>query len=116
MKKKAISIFMVAIIAFCFVPGCLGDKIVGKWEGEDTLDVKIKATFNDDNTAKVERGGLFPVSFDNLTWEKEGDEYKIYFKDGTDFGTAKFVDDDLKIVYETGVGINFSGTYKKVKQ
>ena len=118
MNYKTISILMIAIIAICFVPGCLGDKIVGTWEAQNSIAGNITATFNDDNTAKiVTKGVITSFVFDDLVWEKDGIKYIIRNEDGDKFGTAEFDGDNLKIVAETGVaGINFSETYTKVEK
>ena len=97
MKQKTLLIsIMILTLAAGIFAGCLGDKIVGTWDGKSS---NATITFNKDNTftAKV---GLLNTSG---KWEKSGSEYILYSANGVKIGSAVFVGKDLRVVIGGGI-------------
>ncbi|MDV0446743.1 hypothetical protein MsAg5_05950 [Methanosarcinaceae archaeon Ag5] len=85
----SISALLLVLLA-CVAAGCMGDKIVGTWDGEKT---GAAATFADDKTFTISA----PLVSLSGTWAKEGGEYILYGSNNTKIGSAVFVGDTLRI-------------------
>ncbi|MDV0445244.1 hypothetical protein MmiAt1_08080 [Methanimicrococcus sp. At1] len=83
--------------------GCLGDKIVGTWNGEKT---SATITFDKDGsfTAKL---GLEIKG----TWEKTDGDYTLYVQ-GVKVGSAAFEGKVLRVTLGSGL-LNISDTFTK---
>lgn len=84
--------------------GCLGDKIVGTWNGEKT---SATVTFNKDNTFAAKLGALEVKG----TWEKVDGGYTLYYQD-VKVGSAAFEDKVLNITLGSGL-LKISDTFVK---
>ncbi|WNY29129.1 hypothetical protein MmiEs2_13460 [Methanimicrococcus stummii] len=84
--------------------GCLGDKIVGTWNGEKT---SATATFDKDGSYVAKLGALEIKG----TWEKTDSGYTLYYQD-VKVGSAAFEDKILRITLGSGL-LNISDTFVK---
>jgi len=103
-KKNAVVLIMVLVLAACLLSGCLGDKIVGTWKSTDS---NATITFSKDKTFTANFGLLGAYQG---TWEKDGNTYNLYYRNSK-FGTAEIVDKKLNI--KTSGIISFNQQFVK---
>jgi len=104
-RKSLIALILILILAACLMlSGCLGDRIVGTWESDDTNAIVI---FERDGSY-VAKVGLFEL---RGTWER-GDNGYILYSQGVRVGTAVFEGSKLRITLGSGL-LSISGTFTK---
>lgn len=95
---------LILVLAACLFSGCLGDKIVGTWNGEQS---STTITFNKDGTYNT-KAGLLELKG---TWEKVDGNYVLYYQD-VKVGSAAFEGKILRVTLGSGL-LSISDTFVK---
>ncbi|MDR0767975.1 MAG: hypothetical protein LBE57_06025 [Methanosarcinales archaeon] len=103
-RKILIASVLILVLAVCLFSGCLGDRIVGTWNSDDT---NTTVTFDRDGSY-VAKVGLFEMKG---TWEKSDNGYALYYQN-VRAGSAVFEGSKLRISLGSGL-LSISGTFSK---
>ncbi|MDY0266634.1 MAG: hypothetical protein RBQ94_03155 [Methanimicrococcus sp.] len=95
---------LILVLAACLFSGCLGDKIVGTWNGEQS---STTLTFSKDGTYNAKTGLLELKG----TWEKVDGNYTLYYQD-VKVGSAAFEGKVLRVTLGSGL-FSISDTFVK---
>lgn len=103
-KKSLLASVLILVLAACLLSGCLGDKIVGTWNGEQS---STTVTFDKDGSYNAKTGLLELKG----TWEKTDGNYSLYYQD-VKVGSAVFEGKVLRITLGSGL-LSISDTFVK---